>query len=159
MAKIKISKACLHILNEYMPLLSFTKSEIFELYAEIIQSNDGVICPDLLLERLENTYQNQRTIKPFTAETIQEARKLLGLSQAQLAVLLGSKDTPNSKNFISRMETGSKRISRQNTRILRSYLYGYRPPDWPLNIRLKHMRTSRPNPLSTQLSGFVVLKD
>ena len=61
-------------------------------------------------------------------QQIKAARKQLGLTQTQLAEVMGySNDT-----YISRVETGSRGMSEQAQRLLQAYLDGYRPKDWPV---------------------------
>ena len=67
----------------------------------------------------------------MTADEIKEARQKLGLSAPQLAALL---DT--DPQTIRRMEQSEaaktfRRPSPRMVRLLRSYLDGYRPSDWP----------------------------
>lgn len=58
---------------------------------------------------------------------IAAAREYLGLTQKQLAPLLGYSDTPR----ISEIETGSRNPSGAVVLLLRAYLSGYRPIGWP----------------------------
>lgn len=58
---------------------------------------------------------------------IAAAREHLGLTQKQLAPLLGYSDTPR----ISEIETGTRNPSGAVVLLLRAYLSGYRPTDWP----------------------------
>ena len=54
------------------------------------------------------------------------ARKRLGLTQAQLAAVMGY----GNKARISEIERG-ERLPPLAKRLLRAYLDGYRPDDWP----------------------------
>lgn len=67
----------------------------------------------------------------MTPDEIRAARKILGLTQHQLAVLLGFADQPLTKNNLSRLERGSKTLDAARARLLQAYLDGYRPDDWP----------------------------
>jgi DNA-binding transcriptional regulator YiaG len=58
---------------------------------------------------------------------ILRARLMLGLTQAQLAPLLGYRDVTR----VSELERGVRKPSAAVLRLLRAYLDGYRPPDWP----------------------------
>lgn len=63
----------------------------------------------------------------MTPAEIREARKTLGLNQSQLAALLGY----GAAARISEVERGERTPSDAVTRLLRAYLDGYRPEDWP----------------------------
>jgi transcriptional regulator with XRE-family HTH domain len=60
-------------------------------------------------------------------DEIKHARKVLGLTQAQMAMVMGYAD----KTRISHIEAGREKISRQAELLLRAYLDGYRPDGWP----------------------------
>lgn len=64
----------------------------------------------------------------MTPATIREARQTLGLSQAQLAPLLGYAD----KSRISELERGERQPGGAVLLLLQAYLAGYRPADWPV---------------------------
>ena len=64
----------------------------------------------------------------MTPATIKQARQSLGLTQSQLAPLLGYAD----KTRISELERGTRQPSESVMRLLQAYLDGYRPADWPL---------------------------
>ena len=63
----------------------------------------------------------------MTPAAFREARKSLGLTQAQAASLLGYK----AASRISEIERDVERPSESVIRLLRAYLDGYRPDDWP----------------------------
>lgn len=63
----------------------------------------------------------------MTRDEIKAARKQLGLTQVQLAEVMGY----NSNTYISRVEGGDRDMSEQAQRLLEAYLSGYRPKDWP----------------------------
>lgn len=63
-----------------------------------------------------------------TPAEIKEARQSLGLTQAQLAPLLGYGP---AKARISELERGARPVTAAAARLLAAYLAGYRPPDWP----------------------------
>jgi len=67
----------------------------------------------------------------MTPDEIRAARKALGLTQHQMAVLLGFADQPHTKNNLSKLERGSKTLDPVRARLLRAYVDGYRPEDWP----------------------------
>lgn len=58
---------------------------------------------------------------------IYESRKALGLTQEQAAKMLGY----GAKSRISEVETGARNASESVLRLLRAYIDGYRPADWP----------------------------
>lgn len=71
----------------------------------------------------------------MTPDDVKAARAALGLSQSQLSRLLGfSVETspPNARGApVARIERGAKPIGGAEERLLRAYLDGYRPGDWP----------------------------
>ena len=63
----------------------------------------------------------------MTPADIKQARSDLGLTQAQLAPLLGYA----LPDRISELERGTRNPSGAVVLLLRAYLSGYRPPEWP----------------------------
>lgn len=63
----------------------------------------------------------------MTPAELREARLTLGLTQAQLASVMGYGATIR----ISEIERGVRGVSEQTARLMRAYLNGYRPDDWP----------------------------
>ena len=64
----------------------------------------------------------------MTPEQFKQARSNLGLTQQQLAKMLGY----GLYSRISEMENGRTPITGQCVRLVQAYLDGYRPNDWPL---------------------------
>lgn len=67
----------------------------------------------------------------MTPAEIKQARQSLGLSVAQLAALLET--DPQTIRRMEQSETANtfRRPAPRMVRLLRAYLSGYRPPDWP----------------------------
>ena len=63
----------------------------------------------------------------MTPEQFREARQLLGLTPPQAATLLGY----GSATRISEIENGHRNASAAVVLLLRAYIAGYRPSDWP----------------------------
>jgi DNA-binding transcriptional regulator YiaG len=63
----------------------------------------------------------------MTPTELQQARQSLGLTQSQLAPLLGY----SNKTRISELERGTREPGAAVVRLLQAYLDGYRPADWP----------------------------
>ena len=63
----------------------------------------------------------------MTPAEFRQARQTLGLDQTQAAALLGY----SSQARISEVERGIRNPGESVTRLLRAYLDGYRPNDWP----------------------------
>ena len=63
----------------------------------------------------------------MTPTEFREARQSLGLDQSQAAELLGY----GAKTRISEIERGARAPGASVVRLLRAYLDGYRPADWP----------------------------
>lgn len=64
---------------------------------------------------------------PETPEAILAARETLALTQGQLAVVMGLRGPA----AISEWERGVKHPDGRSVRLIRAYLDGYRPVDWP----------------------------
>ncbi len=70
----------------------------------------------------------------MTPEKFKEIREKLGLSQAELAPLLGYERGPKNHSGrmqIYRLETGQRTIKPLVARMMEAYAAGVRPPDWP----------------------------
>lgn len=63
----------------------------------------------------------------MTPDEFKTARKSLGLDQSQAASMLGY----GAPARISEIESGKRNASESVARLLRAYLAGYRPDDWP----------------------------
>lgn len=63
----------------------------------------------------------------MTPEAFKQARLSLGLSQGQLAAVMGY----SSNQRVSQIERGLRNPSPAAERLLRAYVAGYRPDDWP----------------------------
>jgi transcriptional regulator with XRE-family HTH domain len=66
----------------------------------------------------------------MTPADIKEARYSLGLTQAQLAPLLGYA----LKDRISELERGTRNAGPAVALLLRAYIDGYRPSAWPTDL-------------------------
>ena len=64
----------------------------------------------------------------MTPAEIRTARETLGLTQGQLAAVMGVRGPA----AISEWERGVKSPDGRSVRLLRAYLDGYRPADWPV---------------------------
>ena len=63
----------------------------------------------------------------MTPAEIRAARERLGLTQVQLASVMGLRGGPT----VSEWEAGKRNPSGQSARLIHAYLSGYRPDDWP----------------------------
>lgn len=63
----------------------------------------------------------------MTTEELKQARLGFGLTQSQMATLLGY----GAVARISEIENGNREPSVSVIRLMRSYIDGYRPEDWP----------------------------
>jgi len=63
----------------------------------------------------------------MTPAEFKQARQSLGLTQTQAAPLLGY----GNATRISEIENGQRNAGAAVVQLLRAYLDGYRPPDWP----------------------------
>lgn len=66
----------------------------------------------------------------MTPDQIREARSTLGLSQHDLALMLGY-EGHDRRVQVSHLERGMRVLRPAQRRLLEAYLAGYRPPDWP----------------------------
>lgn len=66
----------------------------------------------------------------MTPDEIKSARTVLGLNNADLATMLDISPT-RAKQTISDWITGKRQMDGARGRLLRAYLAGYRPDDWP----------------------------
>ncbi|EFO31306.1 hypothetical protein TRICHSKD4_3323 [Roseibium sp. TrichSKD4] len=81
-----------------------------------------------------NAYEAEQKalgIRPMTGEVLRDARKELKLTGSQLAPLIGLKPSASVRSHISQMELGRIPIQAHHVRLIRAYLSGYRPHDWP----------------------------
>ena len=62
----------------------------------------------------------------MTPAEIRAARKQLGLTQAGFARVMGL-----GHDYITKIENGSRDMGKTAELLLRVYLAGYRPDDWP----------------------------
>ena len=63
----------------------------------------------------------------MTPTELKQARKTLGLTPQQMADMLGY----GAKTRISEIENGKANPSAAVIRLMRAYVDGYRPSDWP----------------------------
>lgn len=70
----------------------------------------------------------------MTPAEIKQARQALGLSAIEFARALrfSSASEQGLRNRTSEIETGRNPIDAARAELLRAYLSGYRPNDWPL---------------------------
>ena len=66
----------------------------------------------------------------MTPAELKQARHTLGLTLSQAARLLGY-GGKHAMQQIRQMESGDKSIRPPQIRLMRAYLDGYRPEDWP----------------------------
>jgi DNA-binding transcriptional regulator YiaG len=64
----------------------------------------------------------------MTPAEIRAARKQLGLTQAELSAVMGYS---RGAKTVSDWEVGVSEMPPPTARLLRAYLDGYRPQDWP----------------------------
>ena len=66
----------------------------------------------------------------MTPEEMREARLTLGLKLREMADMLGYTGA-HAAQQIHKLEVGSRDISPPVARLVKAYLDGYRPEDWP----------------------------
>lgn len=67
----------------------------------------------------------------MTPKQLTKARRQLGLSLEQMALMLGYNGA-QCRSQIHHLETGRREIRPAQRRLVDAYLDGYRPADWPL---------------------------
>ena len=67
----------------------------------------------------------------MTPSETKSARQSLGLTQAQMADMLGYQGD-NLKQMMYDIETGRRPLRAPQGRLIVAYLKGYRPDDWPI---------------------------
>ncbi len=68
----------------------------------------------------------------FTPEQIKEARRELGLSGSEMGRMLDINDPKTYRCYEMDADKGSHRkLPPRASRLIRAYLQGYRPDDWP----------------------------
>lgn len=69
----------------------------------------------------------------MTPDEFREAQRELGLTDAELAAMLGMENPQHLRRYkVRKPDAGSARpIKPWTARLLRAYLDGYRPADWP----------------------------
>ena len=70
----------------------------------------------------------------MTPAEIREARRKLGLTQQQFADMLET-DAREMRRYTNPDEARHRPLSLPRQRLLRAYLDGYRPKDWPEKTR------------------------
>lgn len=75
-------------------------------------------------------------VELMSAAQIAAAREQLGLTQEQLAPLLGFE----KRHSLASLETGARTILAAQQRLLNAYLAGYRPDDWPAETQRRRQR-------------------
>jgi transcriptional regulator with XRE-family HTH domain len=75
----------------------------------------------------------------MTPTEFRHARRELGLSVRQFAEMLGVEPEAVRRMEIQFGEGGHRPIRGSIERLIRAYLDGYRPPDWPAKVLLAEL--------------------
>jgi hypothetical protein len=69
----------------------------------------------------------------MTPEEFKQAQRALGLTDAQMSAMLGMENPDNLRRFkVMKPDANSARVVKPwHVRLLKAYLAGYRPDDWP----------------------------
>ena len=76
-------------------------------------------------------FERQADFEPLNGATLTEAREFLELDREQMAHVCGYEKTKSRSHIYYRLEKGQRLIIPSISRLVRSFLSGYRPPDWP----------------------------
>jgi len=68
------------------------------------------------------------------AESVRRARRKLGLTLWQFATLLGYEGAQR-RQMGHDLETERRPVREPQRRLIEAYLAGYRPPDWPEEVK------------------------
>ena len=77
------------------------------------------------------TYPPPTRQPEMSPDEIRQARQSLGLSLSQMAAMLGY-EGEYARSQVYRIETGERPLRPCQRRLIRAYLAGYRPDDWPV---------------------------
>lgn len=69
----------------------------------------------------------------MTPNEIRATRAKLGLTLTDMASMLGY-EGEQIRSQMHKLETGERPLRLCQERLLRAYLAGYRPPDWPVDL-------------------------
>lgn len=97
----------------------------------VLQERDRTFA--LMLERIETLEAERDGPCQMTSAEIKEARHTLGLSASQLAKLLDTDPQTIRRMEQSEAANTFRRPAPRMVRLIRAYLDGYRPGDWPMS--------------------------
>ena len=119
------------------PVAAVLSSDRSSIYFSRFDRDEQRIHPDAPLDMSATTDKTHEATKWRPAEfslpdnpgpdDYRSARKILGLNQTQMAVALGY----SAQSRIAEIENGTSRADAGKIKLLRAYLAGYRPEDWP----------------------------
>ena len=66
----------------------------------------------------------------MTPDQLKQARRKLGLTLEQVALMLGY-EGEQARGQMHHLETGKRELRPAQRRLMEAYLAGYRPKDWP----------------------------
>lgn len=84
----------------------------------------------MVTTRKKRRRRSNTSVGFMAGEEMQAMREQLGLTQSQLGILLGLTGA-DPKRSVGRYERGESRIPGPIIQLMRAYISGYRPPDWP----------------------------
>jgi len=67
----------------------------------------------------------------MTPTELKEARLTLGLTLEQMATMLGYKGNGRRQQMWN-LENGNRKLGDERAALVKAYLFGYRPDDWPI---------------------------
>lgn len=67
----------------------------------------------------------------MSAEEFKSARLNLGFTQHTWGLLIGYNDRKYLRNHINQIESGVKPVRKVQALLIKAYINGYRPNDWP----------------------------
>lgn len=129
------------VLKQYRGFMACTPSEMRGIFYNLARSANldpdtmtdrqvGVIQPRLKRLHENGGYYN----KPLDAVTFKEARLFLGLDYIPMAQMLGFKVNSNTRTAMKRIEDDARPVSGTVSVIMRAFLSGYRPGNWPMEL-------------------------
>lgn len=111
--------------------LGLTPSELKALEAKMKKQLQNQASDSFNVRVWLEVYESKAEFEPLTPELLREARLHLGLTGQELAIVCGFKQSEHAYKQVQACERGERPISDFVSRIVRAFLTGHRPPDWP----------------------------
>lgn len=125
-----------HMIENTRKIVGFAPCEMREFYCEMCDIHDVPRGQELSIEilqkyllKLEKSERKSQTT--LSKEGLKEARVMFNLTMPMVALVLGLTPDGKGASAVAKMESGYRAIPRDKSRLMRFYLMGHRPLDWP----------------------------